>query len=254
MGSIRRPRDGRGWEARYHSPDGRQRSKIFRTKRDAERYLARADTAMQRGDWHDPQLTKVPFDEYATEWLASTTHLRPGPHANVESRRRRHVLPAFGSYPLGAIQPAAVRSWVAGLSDTGLAAATVNATYRTFARIMKMAEIDGLIARSPCIGVSLAKETSHQEMRFLDHAEVAQLANTIDARYRALIFTAAYTGLRWGELAALRVDRINFLRGTLSVVEAITEVNGHVRIGPTKTEHTAPCRSPSSSLKCSPST
>ena len=235
MGSIRRPRDGRGWEARYRSPDGRQRSKIFRTKRDADRYLARADTAMQRGDWHDPQLAKVRFDDYAAEWLASTKHLRPGTRANVESRLRRHILPAFGSYPLGAIQPAAVRSWVAELSDTGLAAATVNATYRTFARIMKMAEIDGLIARSPCIGVSLAKETSHQEMRFLDHAQVAQLADAIDPRYRALIFTAAYTGLRWGELAALRVDRINFLRGTLSVTEALTEVNGHVHVGPTKT-------------------
>ena len=148
---------------------------------------------------------------------------------------RRHILPAFGSYPLGAIQPGAVRSWVAGLSDTGLAAATINATYRTFARILKMAEIDGLIARSPCVGVSLAKETSHQEMRFLDHAQVAQLADIIDLRYRALIFTAAYTGLRWGELAALRVDRINFLRGTLSVVESLTEVNGHVDVGPTKT-------------------
>ena len=89
MGSIRRPRDGRGWEARYRSPDGRQRSKIFRTKRDADRYLARADTAMQRGDWHDPQLAKVRFDDYAAEWLASTKHLRPGTRANVESRLPR---------------------------------------------------------------------------------------------------------------------------------------------------------------------
>ena len=253
MGSVRRPRNGRGWEARYRSPDGRQRSKIFRTKRDADRFLARVDTAMQRGDWHDPQLAKVPFDKYAAEWLASTKHLRPGTRANVQSRLRRHILPAFGSYPLGAIQPAAVRSWVAELSDTGLAAATVNATYRTFARIMTMAEIDGLIARSPCIGVSLAKETSRQEMRFIDHAQVAHLAEAIHPRYRALIFTAAYTGLRWGELAALRVDRINFLRGTLSVVEALTEVNGHVHGSHEdgSTPHRVAPQVPSS--RCSPS-
>jgi integrase len=235
MGSIRRPRDGRGWEARYRSPDGRQRSRVFRTKREAERYLARVDTAMQHGDWRDPQLAKIPFDEYAVEWLDSTTHLRPGTRANVVSRLRRHIVPAFGSSPIGAIQPGAIRSWVAAMVDSGLSAATINATYRTFARIMKMAEIDGLISRSPCVGVSLAKETAHQEMHFLDHAEVARLAEAIDERYRALIFAAAYTGLRWGELAGLRVERINFLRGTANVVEALTEVNGHVRIGPTKT-------------------
>jgi integrase len=235
MGSIRRPRDGRAWEARDRSPDGRERSKVFRTRREAERFLARVDTSIQRGDWRDPQLAKIPFEEYASAWLDSTKHLRPGTRANVESRLRRHILPAFCEYPIGAIQPAAVRSWVAELVDSGLSSSSVNATYRTFARIMALAEVDGLIARSPCIGVALAKETSHQEVHFLDAAEVARLAGATDERYRALIFAAAYTGLRWGELAAVRVERVNFLRGTVSVVEALTEVNGHIRIGPTKT-------------------
>lgn len=38
-----------------------------------------------------------------------------------------------------------------------------------------------------------------------------------------------------GELAALRVDRVDFLRGSLGVVEAVTEVNGRLAVGPTKT-------------------
>jgi integrase len=50
-----------------------------------------------------------------------------------------------------------------------------------------------------------------------------------------LIYTAAYTGMRWGELAGLRVPRLDLLRGTLDIVEALTEVNGNLRIGPTKT-------------------
>jgi integrase len=235
MGSIRRPRDGRGWEARYRSPEGRQHSKVFRTKREADRFLARVDTAIQRGDWRDPQLAKVPFSEYTDAWLGSTKHLRPGTQANVESRLRRHILPAFGHHPIGAIQPAMVRSWVAELTESGLSASTVNATYRTFARIMGVAEVDSLITRSPCIGIALAKETSHQEMHFLDPPEVTRLAASVDERYKALIYSAAYTGLRWGELAALRLERVNFLRGTINVVESLSEVNGHVRIGPTKT-------------------
>ena len=50
-----------------------------------------------------------------------------------------------------------------------------------------------------------------------------------------MIFTAAYTGLRWGELASLHVDRVNLLRGTVDVAEAMTETNGHLATAPTKT-------------------
>ena len=53
MGSIRRPREGRGWEARYRDPSGRQRSAAFRTKREAERFLARVEADQQRDEWRD---------------------------------------------------------------------------------------------------------------------------------------------------------------------------------------------------------
>jgi len=235
VGSIRRPREGRGWEARYRDPSGRQRSAAFRTKREAERFLARVGADQQRGEWRDPTLAKVRFERVAEEWLKSTTHLRAGTRANVEIRLRRHIFPAFGAEPIGAIQPAHVRAWVSGLTESGLSPSTVGAIYGVLRRVMRTAEIDGLIHRTPCLGISLPRETSHQEMHFLDHAEVARLGAAIDERYRALIFTAAYTGLRWGELAGLRVERVNLLRGTVDVVEAMTETNGHLAIAPTKT-------------------
>jgi integrase len=180
-------------------------------------------------------LAKVRFERVAEEWLKSTTHLRAGTRANVEIRLRRHILPSFGAEPIGAIQPADVRAWVSALTESGLSSSTVVAIYGVLRRIMRTAEIDGLIPRTPCLGISLPKETSHQEMQFLDHAQVARLADAIDERYRALIFTAAYTGLRWGELAGLRIDRVNLLRGSVDVVEAMTETNGHLATAPTKT-------------------
>ena len=81
-------------------------------------------------------------------------------------------------------------------------------------QILRTAETDDIIPRSPCIGIDLPRETSHQEKRFLTAAEVARLAGEIEDRYGSLIFAAAYTGLRWGELAALKVERVNLLRGT----------------------------------------
>ena len=123
------------------------------------------------------------------------------------------------------------RTW----SRKGLAPSTVAAIYRVFSRILATAETDGVIPRTPCRGIRLPRQASHTEQHFLTPEEVRRLAESIDDRYRALIYTAAYTGMRWGELAGLRVPRLDLLRGTIDVVEALTEVNGVVRTGPTKT-------------------
>jgi site-specific recombinase XerC len=48
-------------------------------------------------------------------------------------------------------------------------------------------------------------------MRFATLAQVTVLADAIPRRYRALVLVAAYTGLRWGELAGLRAKRVDLL-------------------------------------------
>lgn len=235
MGSIRRaPRSGR-WEARFRDPAGRQRTRTFDAKTEARAYLAAVEADMRRGEWVDPRRGRISFADYADGWLAGVSHLRDGTMANVRSRLRRHILPTFGDHAVGSIQPADVRRWLAGLSERGLSASTVVATYRLFARIMQTAEIDGVIHCTPCIGMRLPRETNHQEMHFLEPAEIAALADAVGPRYRALIYAAAYTGLRWGELAGLRRHRLDLDAGTVRVIEAVTEVNGRVALGPTKT-------------------
>lgn len=59
------------------------------------------------------------------------------------------------------------------------------------------------------------------EKRFLSIQEVEHLAETITPRYRAFVLAGAYTGLRPGELAALRIDRLDLLRRQLRVEEPL---------------------------------
>ena len=235
MGSVRKDARGSGWQARYRDRSGRQHTKSFPIKADAQRYIQSTETEVLRGTWTDPLLGKVCFADYAARWRDSVAHARPGTLANLDSRLRKHVLPAFADWPIGNIEPADVRAFVATLVQKGLAPASVASTYRVLARILATAEIDSLIHRSPCIAIRLPRDTGHQEMHFLSPKEVDCLAEAIDERYRTLIYTAAYTGMRWGELAGLRVTRCNVLRRTIDVFDALTEVNGHVAIGPTKT-------------------
>lgn len=223
------------FQSRYYDPSGKLRSKSFARKTDARAFLAAMETDKRRGDWTDPRLGRVTLGEYVGLWAAAKGNVRPRTRLNIEGRLRAHILPAFGSVALGAITPADVRAWVAELSSKGLAPSTVKATYLTFGQIVRTAEIDGLIRRSPCVGIELPADNSRTEMHFLTTAQVATLAGAIENRYRCLIFTAAYTGMRAGELGALKLERVNLLKRTVAVVESLGEVRGVLTTGPTKT-------------------
>jgi integrase len=174
------------------------------------------------------------FYDYAGGWFGSIAHLRPSTREKVAGHLRAHILPAFGDVRIGEISPSDVRVFISDLSASGLAPGTVVAVYRTFAGIMRRATIEDVIPRSPCIGIDLPRDR-RAEMHFLTAEEVARLADAIDPRYRTLVYFAAYSGARWGEVAALKVECLNLLRGTVTLAESLSEVNGYVQVGPTKT-------------------
>ncbi len=93
-------------------------------------------------------------------------------------------------------------------------------------------------------GKALPFERVESEMRFLDQDEVTALIGAIDPNYAAFVATAAYTGVRFGELTALRAPRLDLLRASLTVVEQLSEVNGNSRCARPRPRRRA-ARSPS---------
>lgn len=233
MAHVRKLGSGR-WQARYIAAGGSERAKNFDRKIDAERFIAAVETDKLRGEWVDPRRGRVRFGDYAQDWLGGKVDLLPGTVDKVTRHLRRHILPAFGAREIAGIQPADVRRWVATLSGSGLAPDTVKAIYLTFGQVMQTAEIDRLIPRTPCVGIKLPKLTAREEMRFLTAGEVCTLAEAITPRFRALVYTAAYAGLRAGEIGALRIERLNLPQSTLEVAASLWEGNGQHVIGPPK--------------------
>ena len=199
MGYVLR-RNGR-WQAAYRGPDRQERTRTFDRKVDAERWLATTEADLLRGEWVDPRSGRVLFEDCARRWLASKVDLAPSSLDKVQRHVRRHILPVFGQKPVGRIQPADVRAWVAELSASGLAPDTVKAIYLTFGQIMSTAEIDRLVVRSPCVGIKLPKTTAREEQHFLTAEQVGLLAEAITPRFRALVYTAAYAGCGPGRSA-----------------------------------------------------
>jgi integrase len=233
MGHLRRAESGR-WEARYRGPDGRERSRRFPTKREAQGFLERTGADRQRGEWRDPQGAKVLMADWIVAGWATTVNLRPTARARDEAYIRNHVLPAFGELPLGAITQLDVRAWVAELDASGRAPATVQKAYQTLSKILRGAVDAGLIAQSPCRRIALSR-VEREEMRFLTPAEIGALAEAIEPRYRAMVIFDAYCGLRLGELAGLRRSRVDLLHRQVRVSEIAVEVKGELLFGPPKT-------------------
>ena len=234
MAHIRKLPNGR-FEARYRAPDGRERSRRFPTKREAQAYLDQVGVDRRAGAWRDPRASRIPLAEWVT-WRESTTvHLRPSSRARDEAYLRNHVLPRFGAMRLDAVGALDVREWVADLSHSGLAPATVHKAYQTLSKVMRGAVDAGLLAQTPCRRIELPR-IERDEMRSLAPIEIARLADAIDPRYRALVLVACYCGLRLGELAGLRRAQVDLDARTIRVVENAVEVHGHIVRGDPKTK------------------
>jgi integrase len=85
---------------------------------------------------------------------------------------------------------------------------------------------DRRIPRNPCEGVRLPKR-KHADRGYLTHAQVAALAAAVQRQPEVVRFLA-YTGLRWGEMAALRVCDFDMLRRRVNVSRSVTESGGLV--------------------------
>jgi len=138
--------------------------------------------------------------------------------------------PTFNDRQLGTIQPNEIREWVADLEDREYSPATIAKAFQIVSRCFRVAVSDGLIPRTPCREIKLPTN-DRDERRFLSPTEVEQLAAAMKNRYRLVVLTGAYTGLRFGELAALRLDDLDLLRRTLRVDEQLSR-QGSSRMTP----------------------
>lgn len=219
---------------RWRDPARRQRSRAFRRKVDADRFARSVEVDIDRGQYVAPAGGRTLLVEWWARWWPTQVHLRPSTRARDESVWTARVAPVFGHRPVGAIARLEVGEWLAELQREGLSAEYVAKCHQVLGKALRAAVDEGLIGSSPADGLPLPT-IERAELRILNPAEVDHLASTIDRRYALLVRAAAYSGLREGELFALRRGRVDLLRRTIQVVETAATVRGAVVFGPPKT-------------------
>ncbi|MGY4905759.1 tyrosine-type recombinase/integrase [Streptomyces sp. 900116325] len=204
FGSVRQLKSGR-WQTRYRDPEtGQLRSaeQTYATKTDAEVALTHIEADISRGQWEVPDKQAVPFAEYADAWLRDRKLAARSRERN-EAVIRLHIRPTFGSGPLADVTTSRVRAWRVQLLAAGVGEPTVVKAYQVLRAIMNTAVDDELVRRNPC-RVKGADRYDVPERPVLTVAEVYAVADAMAPRYRLLVLLAAFTTLRFGELASLR--------------------------------------------------
>jgi integrase len=237
---LRRKNGKTSWQARYPDPvrGGTHKvEKSFRTKQEAEDFLVNQGASVLAGNHVNPRQGNRPFREVVEAWRESWIDLEPKTRAGYEKIMRKHLLPEFGNRKVSSLTTDVVQAYVNRLVSEGKAPGTVRNIYGALRIALNTGVRLKLLAVNPCQGVKLPR-ARREEMLCLTAEEVRLLAEAITPHFRVLVWTAAYTGLRAGELCALRRQDVDLLRGVVHVRASLKDVGGHLHFGPTKTHTT----------------
>ncbi len=219
--------------ARYRTPDGLSRSKTFDRKLDAERFVTDVDHRKLSASYIDPKLSRTTVGEYFADWAARQPW-RESSRSSVTSLFTRHVLPPLGRRPLGSLKPGELESWAMGLP---LAARTARQIAQYLSTMLEAAVKDGLIARNPAHGTKRPTVDAGPIVPFTD-VEVDALRQASPEWFRVAVTLGLGAGLRQSEASGLTLERIDFLRRTLTVDRQLVTPTraGEATFGPPKTK------------------
>ncbi|MBX3196171.1 MAG: site-specific integrase [Microbacteriaceae bacterium] len=231
---------GRRYRVRYRKPDQTQTSKRgFKTKKEAEIFLATVEVGKASGTYIDPASARITVGQLGDDWLKTQTHLKPSSMNAVESAWRLHVRPAWGRVNVGEVRFSDVSVWLARLSrgvpgkQPPKSATIVLRAHGILLSILESAVRDRRVSANAAQGVPLPRKVPRPH-RYLSHEEVHALVGAAGS-YGLIVQLLAYTGIRWGELAGLRVRHIDLERSRLSIEENAVLTGGKVIVGTPKT-------------------
>lgn len=224
---------------------GRRRQKwhsVKGTKRDAERELARLLHEFNTGGYVEP--TRMNVGDYLERWLSdyAQSNVSPKTHERYSELVRLHITPNLGHFPLAKLPPLEIQAFYSQALKTGrrngkggLSPQTVIHLHRVLKEALSHAVKWQLIARNPADAVQPPKPV-RREMRALSEIETAGLLNTAtNSRLYSPIFVAVTTGLRRGELLALRWKHVDLERGVLSVHQSLEQTRDGLNFKQPKT-------------------
>lgn len=212
-----------GYRVRYRDPLGKQRSRSFTRRADADRFARETEVEKDRGAWLDPRSADIPLATWAETFLNLCRRLSPTTQETYRRDLEQYVLPRFGSYRLGRVPAEEIELWLNDELAAGISPSSVHRHYRTLRRMLQVAVEKEKILKNPCDRVDPPR-VENREMVFLDWDQSVRLAEHHPERYRPMIYLAVDSGMRWGELIGLRRSRVELRTRKVRVTEQLVRL------------------------------
>ena len=221
------------------TPDGPKRKTVYgATYGDVKKKLNTLRADADRGLIFDAENLTV--GEYLKNWLTGSVRgsVRQSTYDRYEIAVRVHIQPALGRVKLSRLTPAHVAGFYQDRLAAGHAPASVNKLHVTLHKALSQAVKWNMIPRNVCEAVNAPRPTPKEEMRTLSAEEARRLleaASSAGDRLEALYVLAVHTGMRQGELLALKWEDIDLEAATLQVRRTLTKNGGRLLTGEPKT-------------------
>jgi integrase len=169
-------------------------------------------------------LASIRVIDVAGVWLTGNITKRQSSIARHQSILDHHILPLLGAKPIGSVTRADVQRVVNDWTTAYAPGSTVR-MYAVVLALFSYAEDSELIARTPCRRIRLP----HLAPRVAEILDAEALSRLSDAMGSCgpMVYLGAF-GLRWGEIAGLRVGRLDFLRHTITIDRQKTRGRGRM--------------------------
>ncbi len=196
------------------------------TKKDAEKRLSELLNQIDNGTFLKPG--KITLSEYLNKWLLdyAKPNLSPRGYERYESITRVHLIPTLGSITLTQLRPDHLQSLYTAKLNSGLSALTVRYLHTVLHKALQTAVKHGLVGRNIADAVDIPR-AQRNDMQTWDEYDVNRFLEAAKSSpYYELFYLALFTGMRRGELLALRWQDIDFLFAQISVNRTLHRLQG----------------------------
>jgi integrase len=205
------------------------------TKREAQDECARLITELKTGNYLEPSKTTVA--QYLEQWLVDVkTRVSRKTHERYAEICRNNIMPLLGQTKLSELKPVHIsQAWAKALAggrvDGGpLSPRTVHHMHTVFKSALEQAVDWEMLLRNPAGKVDPPK-VAKKLITTYDMPEVGKLMALLQKeRVHVAVFLSAMTGMRRGEVAAVRWGRVDLEAAQLTVVESIEQTNNAVAV------------------------
>jgi integrase len=234
-GTIRKRADGR-WEARIVLENGTRKSLYAKTRQEASRVLADARRDREQGITASTERQTV--EQYLTSWVDAVKLHTTEPSSYVRTRYdvRSCIIPCLGRHQLTKLTAQQVQAFYAEKLQEGYATASVRHMHTTLRDALQNALKLGLVYRNVADMVEPPR-IQQAEMAVLTEDQARLLLDTVAGdRLEVLVVLALATGMREGELIALRWGDVDFGSGVVQVNRTLKQTPQGRQIGKAKSK------------------